>query len=98
MSKLPRHTCPDIDRVIDFLKEVSENEDFERGARWMIDIMEDLRDANSTLRGVAEDGIEAMDRVKDLELEVEDLKDEVSRLEKENEHLEEQLSSPGFMT
>jgi predicted RNase H-like nuclease (RuvC/YqgF family) len=105
MSRIPRNTCPNIDRVIDFLKEVSENEDFERGARWMIDVMEELRGANSMLRGFAEDGIEAQERVEELESEVEelkseveDLKGEVSRLEKENEHLEEQLSSPGFMT
>jgi archaellum component FlaC len=80
MPTLPRNTCPNIDEVIDFLKEVSENEDFERGARWMIDIMEELRDANSTLRGVAEDGIEAQEKVEELESEVEELKSEVEEL------------------
>jgi archaellum component FlaC len=80
MPRLPRNTCPNIDEVIDFLKEVSENEDFERGARWMIDIMEELRDANSTLRGVAEDGIEAQEKVEELESEVEELKSEVEEL------------------
>lgn len=80
MPRLPRNTCPNIDEVIDFLKEVSENEDFERGARWMIDIMEELRDANSTLRGVAEDGIEAQEKVEELESEVEELKSEIEEL------------------
>jgi archaellum component FlaC len=80
MPRLPRNTCPNINEVIDFLKEVSENEDFERGARWMIDIMEELREANSTLRGVAEDGIEAHERVEELESEVEELKSEVEEL------------------
>jgi archaellum component FlaC len=80
MPRLPRNTCPNIDEVIDFLKEVSENEDFERGARWMIDIMEELREANSTLRGVAEEGIEAQERVEELESEVEELKSEVEEL------------------
>ena len=80
MPRLPRNTCPNIDEVIDFLKEVSENEDFERGARWMIDIMEELRGANSTLRGVAEEGIEAQERVEELESEVEELKSEVEEL------------------
>jgi archaellum component FlaC len=80
MPRLPRNTCPNIDEVIDFLKEVSENEDFERGARWMIDIMEELRYANSTLRGVAEEGIEAQERVEELESEVEELKSEVEEL------------------
>jgi len=81
MSMLPRNTCPNIDKVIDFLKEVSENEDFERGARWMIDVMEELRGANSMLRGFAEDGIEAQERVEELESEVEELKSEVEELE-----------------
>lgn len=80
MPRLPRNTCPNIDEVIDFLKEVSENEDFERGARWMIDIMEELRGANSTLRGVAEEGIEAQEKVEELEYEVEELKSEVEEL------------------
>jgi archaellum component FlaC len=80
MPRLPRNTCPNIDEVIDFLKEVSENEDFERGARWMIDIMEELRYANSTLRGVAEEGIEAQEKVEELEYEVEELKSEVEEL------------------
>ena len=81
MPRLPRNTCPNIDKVIDFLKEVSENEDFERGARWMIDVMEELRGANSMLRGFAEDGIEAQERVEELESEVEELKSEVEELE-----------------
>jgi predicted nuclease with TOPRIM domain len=106
MTRLPRNTCPNIDRVIDFLKEVaSENEDLKTDVSRMIDIMEELRGANSMLRGVAEDGIEAQERVEELESEVEELKSEVkylmgevSRLEKENENLEEQLSSPAFMT
>jgi peptidoglycan hydrolase CwlO-like protein len=92
MPRLPRNTCPNIDEVIDFLKEVSENENFERGARWMIDIMEELRYANSTLRGVAEEGIEAQDRVEELEYEVEELKSEVEELKSEVEELRARIS------
>jgi predicted RNase H-like nuclease (RuvC/YqgF family) len=92
MPTLPRNTCPNIDRVIDFIKEVaSENEDLKTDVGRMIDIMEELRGANSMLREVAEDGIEAMDRVSDLEDNVDTLKSEVSQLEERNVLLKDQV-------
>lgn len=62
-ARMPRHTCPDIDRCIewvnDLVKEAKENgcNDVYHLQRWIIETLEDLRSKNSDLRSCAEEAI-----------------------------------------
>lgn len=83
------HTCPDIDRVINFLQGLSlasPVEDQDRNAS--IDIMEELRTANSKLR---EWGEGLFEELKDVQDEQDDLESERDKLLKKIDELEQEL-------
>lgn len=96
------HTCPKIDEVIEFLNKIDWDldDEYESNLAYettkMIEVMEEIRTANSTLRDWGNDMCRERDEVqKDLEYyqsKNEDLEDEVKELREEVEELEERVT------
>lgn len=99
------NTCPKIDEVIDFLHNIDwdlddEDEcDLAHETTKMIQVMEEIRKANSTLRDWGNDMCRERDEAQkdleyyqskneDLEKEVKNINDEVKELEKQIQDLE----------
>jgi len=99
------HTCPKIDEVIDFLNGIDwdldddDERDLAHESTKMIEVLEEIRTANSTLRDWGNNMCRERDEAQqdleyyqskneDLEKEVKNINDEVKELEKKIEDLE----------
>lgn len=86
--KLPKQTCPDIDRCIEWInaltEEAKEGDSYHatKLQGWIIDTLEDLRNANAALRDAAIDMEDELNKTEErMEKEIEELKDEIKELE-----------------
>lgn len=91
--KLPKNTCPGIDRCIEWVKALAE-EASEGDSNnvynlqvWIIDTLEELRTANSQLRDAAIGMEDELNETEErLEAEIRALKDEIHELEYTIQH------------
>lgn len=79
-----KNTCPSIDDIISFLNDLNFDNIDDFYKKDLVDIMEEIRDANKSLR---EWGNQNYNEKEELQEEVDKLKDDVSDLEKELEDL-----------
>lgn len=86
--KLPKNTCPDIDRCIEWINELTE--EAKKGdsyhatnlQTWIIYTLEDLRSANAALRDAAIDMEDELNKTEErMAKEIEELKGEINELE-----------------
>lgn len=97
-SGVPK-TCPKIDQVGDFIENTTIDittpygDDIERAAESAREMLEEIREANLTLREWGNDKAEELEEtekiVKELEDKITDLEDEISRMRRRIEFLEE---------
>lgn len=103
------HTCPKIDQVISFLEKIDwdledeEEKDLSIECKEMVEVMEEIREANDTLRTwgneeynskneYEEERDDLEKEVKSLKSDMSDLQDEITNLKADIETLEEKLS------
>ena len=103
------HTCPKIDQVINFLEKIDwdleddEENELSIECKEMIQVMEEIRKANDTLRTWGNEECNSKNQyeeerddlekeVKDLKSELSDMEDEIKELKSEIDTLEEKLS------
>jgi predicted RNase H-like nuclease (RuvC/YqgF family) len=103
------HTCPKIDQVISFLEKIEWNlededeKDLSIECKEMVEVMEEIRKANDTLRTwgneeynskneYEEERDDLEKEVKNLKSDLSDLQDEITNLKADIETLEEKLS------
>ena len=86
--KLPKNTCPDIDRCIEWINALTEEAkegDSDHATKLqacIIDTLEDLRSANAALRDAAIDMEDELNKTEErMDKEIEELKDEIKELE-----------------
>ena len=104
------HTCPKIDQVISFLEKIDwnleedeEEKDLSIECKEMVEVMEQIRKANDSLRTwgneeynskneYEEERDDLEKEVKNLRSDLSDLQDEITNLKVDVETLEEKLS------
>lgn len=85
--KLPKQTCPDIDRCIGWINELTEeakDESYHATTLqgWIIDTLEELRSANAALRDAAIDMEDELNKTEErMDKEIEELRDKIYELE-----------------
>lgn len=97
------HTCPKIDQVISFLEKIEwdledeEENELSIECKEMVQVMEEIRKANDTLRTWGNEEYnyknEYLEQVDDLEKEVKGLKSELSDMEDEIKDLKAEIDT-----
>lgn len=92
--KEPRNTCPLIDEVIEYLKSIRDLEDIcSRAVGNNINVLEEIRNHNATLRSMMQDYREEAEKVDNLEDEISDLKSDLRDANDEIKSLEKQVAN-----
>lgn len=78
MPSYPSYSCPDIDKAINYIKSIEENdENLDYKIGMAVDYMEAVRDINEELRNSLKDAVDYIEMLDDMVL---DLQNELEEL------------------